>query len=52
MLAASPENAAAAAAAVADAGPQIVSTAALVLASDTQDTHLPPGTTGVMSGLT
>jgi hypothetical protein len=52
MLAASPENTAAAAAAVADAGPQLASTAALVLGSDTQNLHLPPGTNAFVSGIT
>jgi len=52
MLAASPENTAAAAAAVVDAEPQIASTAALVLRSDTQDPHLPPGTNAFVFGIT
>jgi len=52
MLATSPENKAAAAAAVADAEPQMASTAALVLGSDTQDPHLPPGTNAFVSGIT
>ena len=50
MLAASPENTAAAAA-VTDAEPQITSLAALVLGSDTQDPHLPPGTNAFVSGI-
>jgi len=51
MLAASPENTAAAAAAVADAEPQIAPTAVLVLGSDTQYPHLPPGTNAFVSGI-
>jgi hypothetical protein len=52
MLAASPENAAAAAAAVADAEPRIASTAALVLDRNAQDPHLRPGTNAFVSGIT
>jgi hypothetical protein len=52
MLAASPENTAMAAAAVANAELQIASTAALVLGSDTRDPRLLPGTNAFLSGIT
>ena len=41
-----------AAAAVTDAEPQMASTAALVLGSNTQDLHLPSGTNAFVSGIT